>query len=230
MNTKKTMLTKKRLIGTLKMFPTELQRDLLYDRMPFNGVPPVVMLPETGMLVLDTDENIRKALDFKYGCLEKAKSISEIFFWITKPNRLQILEFVINIFQINKKDYSEILKSIWVSTEFPHQMPIPKLVSMFRQADTELMMSDEDKTGYNNLPEVVPVFRGLQDKRSKLKGMSWTTKYETAEWFANRWKQGKLYRAEISKKHIFMFTNDRNEYECVVNPRHLQNVREMASV
>jgi hypothetical protein len=222
----KNVITKKRMIGTLRMFPDDIQKDLLYDRAPFGGVQ-VIQLPDEGMLVLDTPEKVKKALDFRYQVLERAKSIPELFYWITKPNRLQIFEFMMRVYTFTEEDYNEILKDIWLATEFPHQMPIPRIISLFEQAKIDLLMTEEEVKIYKDLPESVTIFRGLQDNRAKLRGLSWTTKREVAEWFAKRWKKGTLYQAEINKKHIFMFTNERSEYECVVNPRHLKKVKKI---
>ncbi|DAC71764.1 MAG TPA: hypothetical protein DSN98_08725 [Thermoplasmata archaeon] len=230
MERQKRKLTKDLLIITLKMFPDEILKDLLYDRAPLPGMPQVISLPDEGMVILDSPEKIKKAITFKLNQLDKAGSVHEIFYWITKPNRLQILQFVTGIYEMEKEEYSKILKDIWMATEFPHQMPIPKLVDMFNQTEAHLLMSEDEMCIYTNLPETVTVFRGVQDKKAKLRGLSWTTEYEVAEWFANRWQRGKLYQAEIKKKHIFMFTNGRSEHECVVNPRYLKNVRQIYSL
>ena len=216
-------------IGTvLRMFPRDSQLDLLFQRMPF-GMPPVILVPDgngSKMMVLDNNENIQKAITFKLDyMINSSKSVGECFYHISKPNRLQIFEIISNMREFTEKDYNTILKNIWVTTEFPHQMPIPKLVKLFRKANPKLMMTDDDISIYSNLPETVTIYRGLMDKKSKVRGLSWTTDFERAEWFANRFNRGgKIMKADIKKQHIFMFTNDRSEKECVVNPKGLKNV------
>lgn len=219
------------LIGNvLRMFPLELQRDMIFGRQIFD-TPPVITIPCNGgskMLMLDTDENIREGCEFRYNNgIEDARSIGDVFYCISKPNRLQFFDIISNIFEIEEPEYSNILKSIWVSTEFPHQHPIPKLIKLFKRAKPELLMTDEEKSVYNNLSEIVEIYRGLPDKRAKLRGLSWTTDYKKAEWFAKRFngKLSNIYKAQINKKHIFMYTDERKEHECVVNPRGLKNIR-----
>jgi len=137
-------------IGTvLRMFPRDSQLDLLFQRMPF-GMPQVIMVPDSGgngskMMVLDNNENIQKAITFKLDyMINSSKSVGECFYHISKPNRLQIFEIISNMREFTEKDYNTILKNIWVTTEFPHQMPIPKLVKLFRKANPKLMMTDDD--------------------------------------------------------------------------------------
>ena len=55
--------------------------------------------------------------------------------------------------------------------------------------------------------------------------LSWTTNYETAKWFAGRFEeQGKINQAEIDKKHIFAYIDQRGESELIIDPKYLENV------
>jgi hypothetical protein len=230
MPSEKRIATKELVVAVLRMFPDETLLDLLYERMPFE-LNRVIMLPEEGMVVLDTPEKIRKAIDFRFTVLDRSKSLQEVFFWITKPNRLQIFHFITCMYSLNKVTYHKLLKDIWVTTEFPHQMAIPKIVSLFKNADAELLMTEDEKCIYTNLPESVTVYRGCPDKRAKVRGLSWTTRLEKADWFANRFNHdGTVYQAEIRKKHIFMFTDERKESECVVNLRYLKNLQKIHAI
>jgi hypothetical protein len=217
--------TPDRLLAALRLFPNKTLVGLL-----FSNFMPVAMLPtennpkESEMVVLNTDQNIERAVRFKINHMEQhCENVNDVFFQISKPNRLQMLELFSNIYEFSEKDYSELLIWVWTSTEFPHQLPIPRLVKIFERANTQLMMDDEEKHVYANFPETVTIYRGTQDKKAKVRGLSWTTNYETADRFCTRWKMGtgNLYSADIRKKDILLYTNGRNENEVVVNPRKL---------
>jgi hypothetical protein len=212
----------------LRMFPTDIQLGLLFDRMPF-GMPAITMVPtENGstMIVLNSEENKKRAIDFKLKHLQTSKDVGEVFYHISKPNRLQIFEIVSNMREFTDDDYNRILKNIWVSTEFPHQMAIPKLINLFGKAKPELFMDADEIEIYKNFPETITIYRGLMDKRAKVRGLSWTTDTTIATWFAKRFGgNNKVMQAEIRKNRIFAYINDRSEKEVVINPRGLKNVR-----
>jgi hypothetical protein len=230
----KRILTPEIIVNTLKMFPIETQRDLMFGR-GFFGIPPVVMVPDSNgerkMLPLDTEENMKIGCELRYqGMLERDITLGYAFYFISKPNRLQMFDFISHIYEIPEPEYTEILKGIWISTEFPHQHPIPKLVALFKRAQSDLLMDEDEKSIYTNLPEVVEVYRGLPDKKAKERGLSWTTDLQKAKWFAKRFngKECKVLKANINKKHIFLYTDARNERECIVNPVGLKNVKVIA--
>jgi len=121
------------------------------------------------------------------------------------------------------KEFNQQLKDSWVLTEFPNwASPISNLVFLFKKSKKEKLMTKEELKFYNNLPEVVQVFRGLPDSKTKKRGLSWTNNKKTAEWFANRWKtKGRVLSGTINKKDIFAVFLDRNESEIVLNPYRL---------
>jgi hypothetical protein len=225
----KRVATPEIIVNVLRMFPLETQRDLLFGRQIFN-IPQTIMMPgENGgvMLHLNTEENMQKACDFRYGhILERNTGIGQVFYFISKPNRLQIFDIITRIYEIPEPEYSTILKNLWTATEFPHQHPIPKLVGLFQRAQRQFLMDENEYKILSDLPHTVTVYRGLPDKKAKVRGLSWTTDFEKAKWFASRFngKDQKVMKAEIAKKYIFFYNDDRSEHECVVNPRGLKQV------
>jgi hypothetical protein len=224
------------IVKLLKMFPDELQCDLLFDRALF-GAPRVTMIPDKNntdnrkMLILDNKDSIKEALNFKWSILSKSKSIHELFWHISKPNRLTVFETINHIVEIPEDEYSSMLKDIWLSTEFPHQMSIPRLLALFERANRTQLMDESDLDTFIKFPETITVYRGYSEENvkagmTKRRGLSWTTDYKKALWFASRFNHVPIVlQAEINKNHIFMYTNTRSEKECVLNPSHLKNVR-----
>jgi hypothetical protein len=227
----KTKATPEKLIGTLAMFPDNILVSLLYEI----NISPVVMFPDetnpTGHRLLDVSDetNARIAIKSKLDYMRiTCKNVHQVFWNVTKPNRLQILDFTLRIYDYPKKEYSDLLLDLWLSTEFPHQHKISSLVNMFSIADIAEMMDEGEKNIYANFPEKLTIYRGTPDKKAKIRGLSWTTDLEKAEWFAKRFNlKGTVYQATISKNRIFLYTHKRCENEVIVNPRYLKNVTEI---
>jgi hypothetical protein len=215
------------VVGMLRMMPLDTQIHMIFGTGVFGGN--VTMIPcaedpeKPEMIFLNTEANKERALKFRYGILEQQKDLSGVFWMINKPDRLQLLNFVSGIWELNG-EYEEILRDAWISTEFPHQLPNRTLISMFAKADTVKMMNDAEKAKLNELPEVIPVWRGYSGiKQTRLKGLSWTLNRDKAIWFATRWHkpQARLLTGRIKKKHVYAYFNTRSEEELVVNPNHM---------
>lgn len=214
------------ILKIIRMFPTDTQIGLLFGNGLF-GTPHAIILPDGNHtpLIMDTEEKKKIGIESKLQYMATSQNVGEVFYHISKPNRLQIFEITSRMRSYTESDYNKILKNIWITTEFPHQMPIPKIVNLFKPTKRELLMTSEDFAYFNGFPETVTIYRGLMDSKAKVRGLSWTTDPITANWFTKRFaKNGNLMKAKINKKHIFMFTNERKEYECVINPRGLQNI------
>ena len=77
-----------------------------------------------------------------------------------------------------------------------------KLIRWFKAADKQILMDKDEYEAYQMLPNTVDIYRGIASK-SNLNGISWTTNFETAKWFANRWnKNGYVVKAKIFKNNV----------------------------
>lgn len=82
-------------------------------------------------------------------------------------------------------------------------------------------------TKFHQLPEatgIVIVNRNheeLSRKNRNPHGLSWTTDYSKAEWFAHRYdtgsEEGYILKADISRSNILAYFDSRGESEVVVN-------------
>jgi hypothetical protein len=185
---------------------------------------------EPEILLLDNDENKVKALEFRYReTLGRSRSLMEFFVHVNKPYRLILLHHVSRVFEMNG-EFEKILSYAWTSAEFPHQMPIPHIKELFEMADRDKLMDADDRKKFDALPDEITVYRGLQDEQTKRRGLSWTTDKSVAYWFATRWKseESKVLQATVLKSKVYMYTDGRNERECVLNPSCLKNVRQIS--
>ena len=226
--------TPERIIETLLRFPDHIQKQFLIDRMDMylgHG-----MIPQRGeipfkVVYMDNPAEAEELLQFKIEGLKRSKTVSQVFWMINKPDRLQVLQFLSNVYTFEKKEYAELLREVWIATEFPHQMPNRNIMRLFENADTQFLMTDDEIEALGTMPDEFLIYRGLQDKRARRKALSWTTSYEIAHWFANRWKtdnsRPRIYKAVVIKKNVYMYTNLRNEKEVVVNPNRLKQIQEI---
>ena len=174
-----------------------------------------------------TEDGFEKWRKEKEIRIEKAKSASEIFFYVTKPYCLTFLKYVQEY--LSEEEFAETLAECWVREEQPNINPNftkTELTSMFRRADKKFLMSEAGYKKWQELPEKVTAYRGVTEYNGKnVRVLSWTTNYETAKWFAGRFEeQGKIYQAEIDKKHIFAYIDQRGESELIIDPKYLENV------
>ncbi len=146
-----------------------------------------------------------------------------------KPYALTFLKFAEH--HLSREDFSNILSDAWIRSENPNEDPnvdTGKLVSMFKNADRDILMDEDELNELELLDDEVTVYRGVTPYNEKnIKAMSWTLSYETASWFANRFKQdGTVYEATIDKAHILALFNGRNESEVIVEPEYLTDIEE----
>lgn len=174
-----------------------------------------------------TEDGFEKWRKEKEVRIEKAKSVSEIFFCVTTSYCLVFLKYVQEY--LSEKDFAETLAECWVREEQPNMNPNftkTELSDMFKRADKEFLMSKKKYKKWQDLPDKVTIYRGVTEYNEKnVRVLSWTTNYETAKWFAGRFdEQGKIYQAEIDKKHILACIDKRGESEIIVEPKYLKDI------
>lgn len=228
-------LTPSKLVAMIRMLPVEHQYRVFWNNPEFGGN--VLYLPKDGIpgnesefLVCNTEANQQKAIDFKCKhMIGSAKNLCECFWHLNKPYRLQILQIVAPIYDMNG-EYETILRDAWTSTEYPHQAKVDSLISLFDKADRTKLMDDEEKAVLARLPDEFTVYRGWSETQvkagyTKRRGLAWTTEKKMAAWFAQRWNHpdGKIATATVRKSDVYMYTNARGEREVVLNPRKVRN-------
>ena len=161
------------------------------------------------------------------GTIEKAKHPYEIYMMTNKPYGLTFLKFAEPY--LSKEDFSKILGDAWVRSENPNDDPNftkRDLIAMFKRADKQALMAEEDYKRWQDLEKSITVYRGVTPHNEKnIRALSWTLDAEKAEWFAMRFgENGKVYQAEIDKKDVYAYFGGRGESEVIVEPKGLQNI------
>ena len=148
--------------------------------------------------------------------------VESILLLMLKSYRLPFLASIKDY--LSNDDLSEILAATWTSVEKVDKNLLP----LFKKCNKEKLMDKEEFEAYQALPETIKIFRGVSEiNKRRIKGLSWTTDYEVARWFANRYegysKSGTVYQATIEKKYVYAFFMCRKEYEVIIDPAKLQN-------
>lgn len=165
--------------------------------------------------------------------IDEADSAFQIYMMVTKSYALGFLKFAQNA--LSEKDFANILADAWIRTEAPNNDPnLSKmdLLSLFKQTDPALLMDEEDYRSFQDLDDVVTIYRGVTSVNEKnVKALSWTPDRETAEWFAHRFgENGTVYEAQIHKSHIYAYFSGRNESEVIVDPKHLTEITQVQAM
>ena len=159
--------------------------------------------------------------------IDRMTSVAQIFLYVNKPYSMTFLKYVKQY--LSEQDFAETLAECWVREEQPNMNPNftkAELTGMFKRADKKHLMSETGYRKWKEMPERVTVYRGVTGYNGKnIRALSWTMSCKTAKWFAGRFKeQGKIYQAEIDKKHILAYIDQRGESELIVDPKYLKNV------
>ncbi len=161
------------------------------------------------------------------GLIDNADDVYSIFVLVNKPYKMTFLKYCTPY--LSRSEFSQLLSEAWTRSENPNSDPNftpDELLFMFKLADKETLMSEEDYRGYEALPQTITVYRGVTDiNADNPNALSWTTDRSVAEWFATRFgEHGRVYEAEIDKKHIFAYFGGGDESEVVLDPKHLSDI------
>lgn len=164
---------------------------------------------------------------FKNHIDKESTTLSTLFSHIVKPYRLSVFKYISEL--LSEKDYGETLRTCWVTTEYnANHSDISKkeMVSLFKKANKQYLMDEDDYQTYVELPEKVIIYRGVRHSKYKNE-LSWTLDKDTAIWFAQRFESDNyiIYEVEIDKKDIFAYFNEREEEEIIIDPYKLKNYK-----
>lgn len=172
-------------------------------------------------------DNWREHMEKRIDSIDDA---SGIFILITKPYALGFFKHAAQ--HLGREDFAKILAHTWIRTEAPNSDPNlskSKLLTLFKSADPQILMDEEEYQQFLSLPDKVTVYRGVTSyNASNVKALSWTLDRKTAEWFAQRFGEyGTVYQAVVDKQHIFALFTGRNESEVIVNPKYLEGLEQI---
>lgn len=226
------------LAGLKRFAKTLLQLDIQKTKMS----PLVVKHPftDSGIVGIQTPDGhlgianlVENSKDLKTwreqtaGYIDQAETPYHVFMLITKPYLLGFLKYAKPY--LSTEDFTQLLADAWIRSESPNDDPNlskTKLLAMFKVADPNILMDDEERSRLQSLEDPVTVYRGVTSYNAKnVKALSWTLDENVAQWFAHRYgEQGTVYQAQIRKGDIYAIFTGRNESEVIVDPAQLVNI------
>ena len=167
--------------------------------------------------------------------LEYIKNTDDLFFSI--PPSIQYHALLMTHSFFSERDYNRILKEIWTENNYPNIQSNSVIVSLFRIANPQLLMTKKEHSEFNRLPDNLTLFRGVETKKYKKRSLSWTPDIKVAEEFTKRHKEllieeeRKIIQSNIQKKYVFAYFINKvmikefDETEVVVNPDYLKDIK-----
>jgi hypothetical protein len=116
----------------------------------------------------------------------------------------------------------KLIKAVWTDSENVDEHD-RFWKSLWKIATTELTLDIDERKAFDELPDPVPVWHGLERKDREHLGVSWTTDKGIAEWFAQRFARSNKRPAFIasgfvSKEHVRAYLLGRGEREVITFP------------
>ncbi len=124
--------------------------------------------------------------------------------------------------------YYEILGDVFNDTETAHKHK-EEIIELFNFGGNPLlMMNAEELIKFQELPDVLKVWRGVQSGENvfeiSLLGCSWTLDFEKAKWFAQRGRGSLfeepyplIFELEVKKEEVLSYITRRNESEIILD-------------
>lgn len=154
----------------------------------------------------------------------------QLFLHLNSP---YILTFLKNTWMhMSADDLGTILNNFWRMQENisgDKNITATEIVTMFKTANKETLMDEEERERYAALPDMITVYRGVTDhNKGKKEAFSWTTDKKIAEWFANRFDTGtgEIWMLTVPKKRVLCAFGG-EEKELIVNLYGFGGIKEM---
>lgn len=186
--------------------------------------------------ILNNKDDYNIAIKQAERMIDKTEDYCSFLLIIRKPYLLAFFKYTKQY--LDEKDYSEFLINSWVMDEYANcntNVSKEELLKYFKEASKEFMMDEKETEVFEQLDDVVTIYRGVTDyNKDNIKALSWTLDKTKAEWFATRFNRegqdGLVYEAKIKKNDIFAYTNKRNEKEVLVNYRKLYDIEPIKAI
>lgn len=215
-------------IDFLHLEPTVVESYPVFVEHPFFDSRVVMTKEKTIVDIIDNPDELEKAVKIREDALKRS-DLPHMFNMIRDKYHMAFLKYIKPY--LSKTDFDEYLAFVWVNSENPNQdanVAIPQLIQWFKKANKRTLMDKDELAYYEQLPEIVDIYRGIAVGRAETEGLSWTCKYKTAEWFSNRYntdtEHGYIVKGKIKKENIFAYFNSRNEDEILCDSTKVYDV------
>ena len=137
-----------------------------------------------------------------------------------RPYRVDALLEIEDV--VTDAQWWELVAHVWIDSENIRELPdVWDSILRADRLGRHAMMHDYERKAFDELPAVIDVYQGCTDQRDD--GWSFTTKRETAVWFADRFAllekaKPRLRTGQVAKTNVTAYLTRRNESEILVAP------------
>lgn len=154
---------------------------------------------------------------------------------VSSSNRIQVMLSLLPFLPANDGTRMEFVKQVWSATdclfEFRGEI-VFRLSGLVEDGEDFRSVLEQNETKWvESLGREFTIFRGCAN--SQIAGVSWTTNRSVAEGFAKGYRGiavecPVIVSATCRLEDVLFATNDRDEFEIVVDPCELENIRVLA--
>lgn len=147
-----------------------------------------------------------------------------------RPYRAEALQRVLSAagLSFDQRATWQLIKAIWIDSENVHEHD-QFWAATWNKAASKLTLDAREQAAFDDLPDRVPVWHGMEREDGRTLGLSWTTDKGVAEWFAQRFARFNHRPASIAaglvrKEHVKAFLLGRGEHEIIAFPDKIDHV------
>ena len=193
-------------------------------------------MSKNNIVDLSIPEGVIVFKNHTFTLIDKSKNLTDLLMLLNKPWYMTFLKFTKAY--MSPKDLGTLLGECWVMQEYPNNdanVTIRELIQWFKDVDKKSLMDEDEYNHYMKIKNGehganLIVYRGVSHK-GKPNGLSWTTDYNKAKWFSERFKDenSKVYRMEIDLLNkneadaVLACFLGRNEQEVVIDTTKCNN-------
>ncbi|RYG92521.1 MAG: hypothetical protein EON58_18495 [Alphaproteobacteria bacterium] len=155
---------------------------------------------------------------------------SEYVFWHERPYRAEALRRVLasEKLPLQKPASWKLIKSVWTDSENVQQHD-EFWASLWAKTDPRVTFNAAERKALDKLPEMIPIWHGLERNDDRELGYSWTTDKAIARRFAERFagfheRAPYLAAGRVRKEAVKAYLLERGESEIIAFPEEIERV------
>lgn len=173
-------------------------------------------------MVMAQERSLQKAINSN---VKSASEILQAFYLVSPFTMVDLFDSIKG--ELKTPEYEDCLSFVWLFGLYQGRGLIiskKKWLELFKKADKEALMSENDYKEYASFPDKVTVYRGIVgDNKRSIKAMSWTIDKSEAELFA-KYPGGYVYETTVNKSSILAyFGEEREESEVILDYTKIRN-------
>lgn len=141
-------------------------------------------------------------------------SVKLIAAWDVEKNAEKVLSIYLKEKDnLSNERYWELLRTVWILAGSTANVGIFRKLMMSERKERYYFSTPEDAKKLREMSECFIVFRAGNDADA---GISWTTKWDYAEWYMKAYGKEKILRKIVNRKDVFAYIQRNLEFEIII--------------